>query len=123
MGAAQVVAVEPNPYRRRLAEGAGALAFHPSDEVAERCRELTGARQGADVASEVSAAPGVYPTLFDAVRREGMVIGIGHPAEPTAVDVATSINKKGITLRGIFGRRLWTRGSGCCFSWSRAAST
>ena len=107
MGAAHVVAVEPNPYRRGLAERTGALALHPSEDVAERCRELSGARQGADVAFEVSAAPGVYPALFDAVRREGMVIGIGHPAEPVPIDVAASINKKGITLRGIFGRRLW----------------
>ena len=107
MGAAHVVVVEPNPYRRGRAERTGALALHPSDDVAERCRELSGSRQGADVAFEVSAAPGVYPALFDAVRREGIVIAIGHPAEPTPVDIAASISKKGITLRGIFGRRLW----------------
>jgi threonine 3-dehydrogenase len=107
MGAAHVVAVEPNPYRRGLAERTGALALHPSEDVAARCRELSGSRQGADVAFEVSAARGVYPALFDAVRREGVVIGIGHPAEPTPIDVAASINKKGVTLRGVFGRRLW----------------
>jgi threonine 3-dehydrogenase len=107
MGAAHVVVVEPNPYRRALAERAGALAMHPSEAVADRCRELSGARQGADVAFEVSAVRGVYSVLFDAVRREGVVIGVGHPGEPTPIDVGEVINKKGITLRGIFGRRLW----------------
>jgi threonine 3-dehydrogenase len=107
MGAAHVVAVEPNVYRRGLAERTGALALDPSDAVAERCRELSGSRQGADVAFEVSAAAGVYPSLFDAVRREGIVVAIGHPDDPTPVDIAAHISKKGITLRGIFGRRLW----------------
>ncbi|MET9971317.1 hypothetical protein ABZZ80_36810 [Streptomyces sp. NPDC006356] len=32
---------------------------------------------------------------------------VGHPSRPVPVDIAAHINKKGITLRGIFGRRLW----------------
>jgi threonine 3-dehydrogenase len=59
------------------------------------------------VAFESSGAASAYPLLFDAVRREGMIVGIGHPSREVEVDIAKYINKKGITLRGVFGRRLW----------------
>lgn len=107
LGATTVIAVEPNPFRRSLAAGLGVTAIAPDDGVVERCRAATGHRGGVDVAFEVSAAPGVLPTLFDAVRREGTVVTIGHPAAPAEIDIAAHVNKKGVTLRGVFGRRLW----------------
>jgi threonine 3-dehydrogenase len=107
MGAAHVVAVEPNPYRRAQAEALGVIAMHPDDGVVERCRELTSRRGGFDVAFECSGAPAALPTLFEAVRREATVVTVGHPSRPAEIDIAAHINKKGITLRGIFGRRLW----------------
>ncbi|MCH6471957.1 zinc-dependent alcohol dehydrogenase [Sinomonas terrae] len=107
MGAAYVVAVDPNPFRRAQAERLGAIALQPDGGVVERCRELTGRRGGFDVAFECSGAPGTLTTLFEAVRREATVVTVGHPSRPAEVDIAAYINKKGITLRGIFGRRLW----------------
>jgi threonine 3-dehydrogenase len=47
------------------------------------------------------------PSLFEALRRESTLVTVGHPSRPTEIDIAAHINKKGITLRGIFGRRLW----------------
>jgi threonine 3-dehydrogenase len=107
MGAAYVLVVEPNPYRRAQAEKIGALAIPPGDEVAERCRQLTGQRGGFDVAFECSGAQTALPSLFDALRREATLVTVGHPSRPAEINVAAHINKKGITLRGIFGRRLW----------------
>jgi len=107
-GAANVVAVEPNPYRRQAAASLGATVLDPSDDVADHCRRVSGTRGGFDVGFEVSAAPGTLPTLLQSVRREGDVVTIGHPGAPVAVDIAAHINKKGITLRGIFGRHLWS---------------
>jgi threonine 3-dehydrogenase len=107
MGAAHVVVVEPNPYRRGQAEQIGALALPPGDEVVERCRQLTGRRGGFDVAFECSGAPAALPTLFEALRRESTLVTVGHPGRRAEIDIAAHINKKGITLRGIFGRRLW----------------
>jgi threonine 3-dehydrogenase len=107
MGASHVVVVEPNPYRRAQAEQLGVLGTAPGEEVVERCRELTGRRGGFDVAFECSGAPGTLPTLFQAVRGESIVVTVGHPSRSTEIDIAAHINKKGITLRGIFGRRLW----------------
>jgi threonine 3-dehydrogenase len=107
MGAAYVLVVEPNPYRRAQAEKIGALAIAPGDEVAERCRQLTGQRGGFDVAFECSGAQAALPSLFEALRREATLVTVGHPGRPAEINVAAYINKKGITLRGIFGRRLW----------------
>jgi threonine 3-dehydrogenase len=107
MGAAHVIVVEPNPYRRGQAEQIGVLAMPPGEEVIERCRELTGRRGGFDVAFECSGAAAALPTLFAALRRESTLVTVGHPGRPAEIDIAAHINKKGITLRGIFGRRLW----------------
>lgn len=109
LGAASVTAVEPNPYRRGLAQGLGAVALDPvSEDVVEHCRNLSPRRGGVDVAFEISAAPTALPTLLEAVRREGDVVTVGHPSAPIPIDIAAHINKKGITLRGVFGRRLWS---------------
>ncbi|WP_274521320.1 zinc-dependent alcohol dehydrogenase [Rhodococcus pyridinivorans] len=107
MGAAYTVVVEPNEYRRAQATKLGVTALDPGDGVVERCRELTGKRGGFDVAFECSGAPSSLNTLLEAVRREATVVTVGHPSRPIDIDIAAYINKKGITLRGIFGRRLW----------------
>ncbi|WP_413768844.1 zinc-dependent alcohol dehydrogenase [Rhodococcus pyridinivorans] len=107
MGAAYTVVVEPNEYRRAQATKLGVTALAPGDGVVERCRELTGTRGGFDVAFECSGAPSALNTLLEAVRREATVVTVGHPSRPIDIDIAAYINKKGITLRGIFGRRLW----------------
>lgn len=107
LGASDVVVVEPNPYRRQLAADLGAHTLTLEDDVVEVCRDRSGNRGGFDLAFEVSGAASALPNLFDATRREGTVVTVGHPGRPIPVDVAQYINKKGITLRGIFGRRIW----------------
>ena len=107
LGAAAVVAVEPNAFRRKQAESIGAQVLDPSDDVVGVCRDLAGRRGGFDVAFEVSGVRGVLPPLLEALRREATLVTVGHPSEPAAIDIAAFVNKKGITLRGIFGRRLW----------------
>lgn len=107
MGAAHVVVVEPNDFRRKQAEAVGATAIAPSQDVVALCRDLSGHRGGFDVAFEVSGVRGVLPPLLDALRREATLVTVGHPSEPATIDIAAYVNKKGITLRGIFGRRLW----------------
>lgn len=106
-GAAFVVVVEPNPFRRERAEQLGAIAVEPGPDAAERCRELAGRRGGAEVAFECSGVSAALPPLFDAVGGEGVVITVGNPSSAIGIDVAAHINKKGITLRGVFGRELW----------------
>lgn len=111
LGAAHVVAVEPNPYRRARAEAFGATALDPGDGagggVADRCRELAGRRGGFDVAVEASGAPGTIPPLLASLAIGGTLVTVGHPGRPAEIDVAAFVNKRQITVRGIFGRRLW----------------
>lgn len=107
LGATNVVVVEPNPFRRGQAEALGARAVSPSDDIEGLCREIAGNRGGFDAAFEVSGVKGVMGTLLRSLRHEGVAVTIGHPSEPTEIDIAAIINKRGITLRGIFGRRLW----------------
>jgi threonine 3-dehydrogenase len=107
LGAANVVAVEPNEFRQEQVRALGARVLHPSEDIAAICREIAGDRGGFDVAYEVSGVRGVLPPLFEALRREATLVTIGHPSEPAPIDIARWINKKGITLRGIYGRRLW----------------
>lgn len=108
LGASEVIAVEPNAYRRNMAEKLGATVFSPGEQVLDYIRGNYSHRSGVDVAFESSGAAAAYPTLFDAVRREGIVVGVGHPSRVIELDIAQYINKKGITLRGVFGRRLWS---------------
>lgn len=107
MGATHVVAVEPNPFRQHQARALGAQVLHPSEDIAAICQGISGTRGGFDVAYEVSGVRGVLPPLFDALRRDATLVTIGHPSEPAPIDIARYINKKGITLQGIYGRRLW----------------
>ena len=64
-------------------------------------------RGGFDVAFECSGAQTALPPLFEALRRESTLVTVGHPSRPAEINIAAHINKKGITLSGIFGRRLW----------------
>jgi threonine 3-dehydrogenase len=107
LGATEVIAIEPNPFRRETARTLGATVFSPGPEARAHVAAHHAHRDGVDVAFEVSAAPRAFDGLFDLVRREGIVVTIGHPAAPVPIDIAKHINKRGITLRGVFGRRLW----------------
>jgi threonine 3-dehydrogenase len=107
LGAVDIIAVEPNPYRRELARKLGARVFGPDEDVIGNIRSSFAERGGVDVAFEVSAAPSALGLALEGVRAEGTVVTIGHPAHPIAIDIAKYINKKGITLRGVFGRRIW----------------
>jgi threonine 3-dehydrogenase len=107
LGAANVIAVEPNAFRQEQARSLGARVLHPKEDIAAICQEISGTRGGFDVAYEVSGVRGVLPPLFEALRSNATLITIGHPGDPAPIDIARWINKKGITLRGIYGRRLW----------------
>jgi threonine 3-dehydrogenase len=108
LGACSLVGVEPNAYRRGLAERVGATLLDPrAGDVAAQCEALGLPGGGFDLAFEVSGARGMIGLLLEVVRREGIAVAVGHPGEPTSIDVARFITKKGVQLRGIFGRRVW----------------
>jgi len=108
-GASTVIATEPNPYRRQLAEQLGAITIDPSHEGAdEQISALAGERtDGINVAFETSGSAAAYPLIWRSLARESTLVTVGHPGRDVQVDVAKYINKRGITMKGIFGRRIW----------------
>ncbi|MEJ8277400.1 zinc-dependent alcohol dehydrogenase [Pseudonocardia spirodelae] len=108
LGAAHVVAVEPNPARRARAQAFGAVALDPAaGDVVATCRDLAGRRGGFDVAVECSGAPGTLDPLLASLAVGATLVTVGHPGRPAAVDLAAHVNRRQIEVRGIFGRRLW----------------
>jgi threonine 3-dehydrogenase len=107
-GASLVAASDFNPTRRDLAAKMGAhhLLDPAREDVAERCRELTGGL-GVDLVCEMSGHPGGHATAFAAARPGGRVNLLGTPARTTEVDFARDVIFKGLTLYGVTGRRMY----------------
>ena len=107
-GAAKVIALDINDHRLRRAERYGAIGLNPSREknLAERVREICPHTGGADVALELTGAAAVYEFLFDLIRLEGRLVTIGHSGA-VSIDVTNGINLRGLSIKGIFGRKIW----------------
>lgn len=106
-GARQVVVVEPNPYRRALAEKWGATTVEPGPDAAAWCRQLAADRGGFDVGFDCSGAPGALDTLLHALRREATAVCVGLPSQAYALNITRHVIKQGLTIKGSFGRSLW----------------
>jgi len=105
-GAARVVIVEPNEWRRALAESRGVTAVPPASEPAD-LRALSG-RSGFDVAFEASGHPTSFPSAVNALRTGGTYVSVGFGNDPLSVDAGELLNRRGIQMIGSFGRRLWS---------------
>lgn len=108
-GAGRVIAVDLDNYRHGLARQFGAITFNlrecsPLDEI----RKLTALHGGADVVIELSGAASAYRTIFDMIRLEGRIVTVGHPGGPVSINWTQNVNLKGASIKGIFGRRIWS---------------
>jgi len=98
---ARVIAVEPTPWRARLARELGAAEVLDGRDAAAavaRVRELTGGR-GADQAIDCSGNAAAQRLLVDAVRRRGEMAFVGEAGEFT-LHVSNDLIRKGLTLHG-----------------------
>ncbi|MDN3567982.1 Zn-dependent alcohol dehydrogenase [Paeniroseomonas aquatica] len=77
-GAGRIVAVDPNPARRAMAERAGAavLCDPGAEDPAALARSFTAGR-GADVVIEAAGAPAGFRASVEAVRPGGQVVWLG----------------------------------------------
>ena len=78
-GAGTIVAVDPNPARRQLAQLVGATHAVAPDEAVDAARALTAGR-GADVVIEAAGQPASFRLSVEAVRPGGQVIFLGKVA-------------------------------------------
>jgi threonine 3-dehydrogenase len=99
--------VEPNAFRRELAASLGAITVNPNEQSMDEVLQHMDGKHGVEVAFETSGAPEALPWLLDVVDRESRIVTVGHPGQPVPLDVAAYINKKGVVLAGVFGRRIW----------------
>lgn len=106
-GAARVIATDVNPYRLGLANkmGADALLDTSSGDAVEAIREAAGAP--VDVALEMSGNAGAIEQALRALRPGGWISLLGLPVRPVTLDLNALVIQKGVTVHGIFGRRIW----------------
>lgn len=106
-GAAAVFAVEPNPYRRTLAERMGASSIlEPSSSTVEALRRANGGA-GLDVVLEMSGHPMAIEQGLHSLHPGGWMSLLGLGDARVSLDLNELVVLKGITLYGITGRRIW----------------
>jgi threonine 3-dehydrogenase len=104
-GADRIIAVDPNPIKRKYAKAMGADCVLEQADEAE-VKKLTD-REGADVLLEMSGHPKAIVQGFRCVRNGGQVSSLGIPAGDISIPWATQVIFKGITIHGINGRRMF----------------
>ena len=113
-GAAAVYGVEPNPYRRELAEKMGVTAvFAPSEGTVAEIRKANGG-VGVDVVLEMSGHPIAIRQGLDVLHSGGWMSLLGLGDQPVTLDLNDLVVTKGLTIYGIFGRKIWD-------TWERTA--
>jgi threonine 3-dehydrogenase len=106
-GAAAVYGVEPNPYRRELAERMGATAvFPPTESTVAEIRKANGGI-GVDVVLEMSGHPTGIQQGLETLHSGGWMSLLGLGDRPVTLDLNDLVVTKGITIYGIFGRKIW----------------
>lgn len=84
-GAVAIVAVDPNPARRQLAQAIGATSACDPPDAAELVRSLTDGR-GADVVIEAAGRLEGFRLSMEAVRPGGQVVWLGKTGVNKAVE-------------------------------------
>ena len=107
-GAAAIFATEVNEHRRDMAVTMGAAeAIDPAaGDSVSRIRAATGGA-GVDVLLEMSGNPRAMQNGLDMLRSGGRASLLGIPSEPVTLDMTGSVITKGVTVQGIFGRRMF----------------
>ncbi len=107
-GASSIFASEPQPGRLELARIMGATqAINPAtDDIGRIIRAQTDGL-GVELLLEMSGHPGAIRTGLELVRAGGHVRLLGLPDEEVPINISRDIIFKGITVKGIIGRRMF----------------
>ncbi len=108
MGASMVIATDIKPYRLELAMKMGAdyTVNVKETDLYEFVMDLTDGR-GVDTVLEMSGAPAALRDAFRIVVPEGHVSILGIPSDEVSLDIAEGIVFKGISIKGIIGRKMY----------------
>lgn len=107
-GAATIFATEVNTHRLALAKEMGAdVALNPAEtDIVRRVKDATGGT-GVDVMLEMSGNPKGIHQGFELLRAGGRASLLGVPSQPVTFDLVTDIIFKGVTVQGIYGRKMF----------------
>ena len=107
-GAGTIIAVDPNPARRQLAQALGATQAcgGDQDEAVALARSLTDGR-GADVVIEAAGVPASFRLSVEAARPGGQVVWLGKTAVNAGVEFrwGSLMQEKRITRSSYGGAR------------------
>ncbi len=108
-GAGTIIAVDPNPARRQLAQALGrdaGVRARDQDEAVALARSLTDGR-GADVVIEAAGVPASFRLSMEAVRPGGQVVWLGKIGVNAAVEFrwGSLMQEKRITRSSYGGAR------------------
>jgi threonine 3-dehydrogenase len=106
-GARSVVVTDVNPYRLALARKMGAtVALDVSKESLLETERLLGMKEGFDVGLEMSGSPQALSQMIDVMFSGGRIALLGI-LPPEALIDWTRVIFKGLTLTGIYGRKMY----------------
>jgi len=111
-GAVEVLATDVRREHLDWALRMGADAVFDVSNGAEHTGFLDRARSdrsrgGVDVVLEISGVPQAYEDALKIVRMGGDVCMLGLPQTPVTMNLASDVVFRGVTLRGIVGRRMF----------------
>lgn len=107
-GASKVIVVEPQESKRHMATDLGAdLVLDPlKDNLREKIAAFT-QDQMPDVLLEMSGNEKGIQQGLDILANGGEMAMLGIPAKEVTLDVASTIIFKGLTVKGIIGRKMF----------------
>jgi threonine 3-dehydrogenase len=112
MGAKKIYVTDISDYVLKAAKEEGATeVFNVKDEKqrAEFVKAATSdsLKGGLDVVFEMSGAPSAYADAFKTLRMGGEFVLLGLPSGELSVNFSGDVVLKGITIKSIFGRRIF----------------
>jgi threonine 3-dehydrogenase len=107
VGARYVVVTDVNDYRLAIAETMGAdSVLNTSDESLQNTMRDLGIVEGFDVGLEMSGHPDALHEMISTMANGGKISLLGIPPKQAPIDW-NDIVFKGLTLQGIYGRKLF----------------
>lgn len=108
VGARNILATDLNEYRLSIARQMGAdLAINPAEDSVANAMSQLGMTEGFDVGMEMSGNDRALHDLLTSMNNGGNVALLGIPSSDDAPFDWTDIIFRGLTLRGIYGRRMF----------------
>ena len=112
MGAKKIYVTDISDYVLKVAKAEGADEVFNVKDVKQHQEFLKIAasdhtKRGLDVVLEMSGATSAYSDAFKALRMGGDFVLLGLPSGEMAVNFSADVVMKGLTIHGIFGRRIF----------------